>query len=70
MWFSERLDMAESWDTSEAFEFLLTERVWVEGRRVGRFGGVARWLFRVGRGGGAAERPGEGEGKEGDGTGE
>ncbi len=68
LWFSERLDTAESWDTSEAFEFLLTERFWVEGRRVGRFGGVARWPFRVGRGGGAAERPGEGE--EGDGTGE
>lgn len=42
VWLSERLEMADIWDTSEAFEFLLTERVWVEGRRVGSLGGVAR----------------------------
>ena len=52
--------MVDSCDTSEAFEFLLTERVWVEGRRVGSFGGACGEV-RDGSWGGPG-RPGEGAG--------
>lgn len=58
VWLSDRLDTVDSWDISEEFEFLLTESVWVEGRRVGRLGGVASCLLRVGSAGG----PGRPEG--------
>jgi len=50
VWFSERLDTAESWDTSEAFEFLLRESL---GRRPargqGRRGGQVAVPGRQGR---------------------
>lgn len=58
VWLNDRLDIVDNWDTSEAFEFLLTERVWVEGLRVGSLG-VVDSGFRVGSGGGPGRAPGE-----------
>lgn len=53
--------MVDNCETSEAFEFLLTESVWVDGRRVGSFGGADCGGVRDGSGGGPG-RPGEGPG--------
>lgn len=45
--------MLDTWETSEAAEFLLADSVWFEGRRSGSFGDMCCWEGRVGSGGGS-----------------